>query len=293
MEITKEQINILNSFKCDRLSSNEQNKELIKGFKSEKGDLLVKYMQQKGWDEDVSGETAFYLIKNPEGVPCLFFSLKCGALFEPLNEADIEKNIRIIQEKISPYLYLDKRSASPIDISMAIAQIIKENNITLDEFNKIVSLLINKKRIKHGVSTDKEKEGERPIIRVHKTMPGVELMHFCANDLAKGSWKKLGFCHTMGVVLFWKFIAPIIEQLQTLVGCQYIFLFAADSTVDSTLINYYNVSLKFTIAENIGTSKPLYDFGCVFMSQDTKDLKKNKIHFFDNFNIDIDKDDIV
>lgn len=296
MKITQEQINILNSFKCDRLSSNEQNKELIKAFKSEKGDLLVKYMQQNGWDEDVSGETAFYLIKNPDGIPCLFFSLKCGALFEPLNEEDIEKSIQRMHGKLEPYLYSDGSTFSPSNISMIVAQIIKENNITIDEINKILPLLINKKIKKHTlarVMTDKEKEGERPIVRVHKTMPGVELTHFCANDLAKESWEKLGFHQTMGVVMFWRFIAPIIEQLQKLVGCQYMFLFAADSTVDSTLINYYEISLKFTKAENIGTSKPLYDFGCVFMSQEAKDLKKNRIHFFDNFNIDSDIDDIV
>lgn len=296
MEITQKQIDVLNSFKCERLSSNEQNRELIKEFTSTKGDGIVRYLQQNGWEEDHNGETAYYLIKNPEGLPCLFFSLKCGALFEPLNEEEIEKNIQQIQEKLKPYLSPATGTISSVDLSIMLAQIIKENDITLGELNKIIDLLINKKQIKKTlaiVKSDKEKEGERPIVRVHKTMPGVELMHFCANDLTKESWKKLGFHHTMGVVLFWYFIVPIIEKLQTLIGCQYLFLFAADATVDGTLVNYYNVSLNFDIAENIGTSKPLYDFGCVFMSQEAKALKKKRIHFFNNFNIDIENDDIV
>ena len=34
---------------------------------------------------------------------------------------------------------------------------------------------------------------------------------------------------------------------------------------DGTLINYYNVSLKFEQPNNVGTSKPSYDFCCVFL----------------------------
>ena len=54
------------------------------------------------------------------------------------------------------------------------------------------------------------------------------------------------------------------------------------------MINYYNVSLKFEQPNNVGTSKPSYDFCCEFMCQKISDLKKNRQEYFDNFNPDVD-----
>ena len=82
MRITERQIEILEKFSCERLQSNSNNLTLIKKFYSERGAGLVDYLNLNGPREDASGETAFYLIKNANGQPCLFFALKCGALFE-------------------------------------------------------------------------------------------------------------------------------------------------------------------------------------------------------------------
>ena len=94
MKITERQIEILDQFSCERLSSNPNNLELIKNFYSERGAGLVDYLNHQGPQEDASGETAFYLVKNAIGQPCMFFSLKCGALFEPFDEEKMEKQIQ-------------------------------------------------------------------------------------------------------------------------------------------------------------------------------------------------------
>lgn len=96
----------------------------------------------------------------------------------------------------------------------------------------------------------------------------------------------------MGEVIFWRFIVPKFFEVQEIVGCEYAFLFAADLSEDRTLINYYNVSLKFAIDVPMGTNKPLYDFTCAFMCQKLSMLKENRKVYFDNFNIDIN-DEIV
>ena len=80
-KITDKQKEIIESFSCERLSDKQENKELIKNFKSEKGRSLVRYLQHLAWDEDTEGKTAYYLIKDPDNEIALFFSLKCGALF--------------------------------------------------------------------------------------------------------------------------------------------------------------------------------------------------------------------
>lgn len=47
MQITKEQLGILEKFSCERLSQNQEHKDLLKNFKSEKGSLLVDYLNAR------------------------------------------------------------------------------------------------------------------------------------------------------------------------------------------------------------------------------------------------------
>lgn len=88
MRITAEQETILNSFKCERLSSNAINEELIQSFVSKRGSSLVSYFKQLGLKEDAEGTTTYYIIKTKDDDVLMFFSLKCGALFEPLQDED-------------------------------------------------------------------------------------------------------------------------------------------------------------------------------------------------------------
>ena len=83
MRITAEQENILNRVTCARLSANPANRDKIQTFTGRRGLALVQYLKLKGWELDENGENAFYLIKNPQGEPCVFFALKCGALYTP------------------------------------------------------------------------------------------------------------------------------------------------------------------------------------------------------------------
>ena len=139
---------------------------------------------------------------------------------------------------------------------------------------------------------DKQKELNRDIYRVGSTYAGIELVHFCKNLNVKDNLTLPCLNHTLGEVLFWKFIVPIILKVQDSIGCKYIFLFAADSTENELLITYYRETLKFRQAEDISTSKPIYDFNCMFMCQSLSDLKENQKQCFENFNPDPD-DQIV
>ena len=118
------------------------------------------------------------------------------------------------------------------------------------------------------------------------THPSIELVPFCTNDAMKSKWKEYHLGHTMGETLFWKFIAPKFFAVQELAGCEYVFLFAADLSEDGSLVNYYDVSLKFQKRLDVGTNKPFYDFCCEFMCQEVNKMKKNRELFFENFNID-------
>lgn len=95
MRITTEQSNLLKSFKCERLSANAENEELIKSFNSKRGSSLVSYFQKFGLREDEKGTTTYYVIKNQEKDVLMFFSLKCGALFDPLlDENEVKRDFQ-------------------------------------------------------------------------------------------------------------------------------------------------------------------------------------------------------
>ncbi len=116
------------------------------------------------------------------------------------------------------------------------------------------------------------------------------LVHFCTNDNTKAVWKSYELGHSLGEVIFGKKIVPKFFEVQNIVGCEYAFLFAADLSEDRTLINYYDVILKFEIDTEEGTNKPLYDFTCAFMCQKLSVMKENQESYFNNFNIDEDND---
>ena len=60
VRITEEQKKVLESFVCERLTSNELNESLMDSFVSKRGASLVKYFKKHGWEEDKSGNTAYY-----------------------------------------------------------------------------------------------------------------------------------------------------------------------------------------------------------------------------------------
>lgn len=294
MKINEEQIDLLNSFQCIRLSEFEDVNKYISVIENRRGNQLIKYLQEYGEDEDRNGLTAFYLVLSNDNLPLAFFSLKCGLLFSPSIIESVENNVVFLQRIIET---LEKGRDDTNPESIAIFKSIEEHaakkNCTVNEMINNLKQQVTIKRTrailyKTQYHNDEKTEANKPIYRVHMTYPGIELVHFCVNENAKDYWKTLNINHPMGEVLFWWIIVPKLKEVQQIVGCQYVYLFAADSSEDRTLINYYNVSLKFVKPDGIGTSKPRYDFCCEFLLQEINKLDTFRDSFLDNFNIDKD-----
>lgn len=294
MEIRDDQRRILESFICERISGNEQSEECIKNFVSERGKLLVSYLQKHGLEEDSSGITAFYIVRNSGNLPLAFFSLKCGELFSPFYVEELTRNIDYVNKKINIISQpIDFDDVESMAIYSEILDIVAKKNCSVDDARKIkqTSLKCEKKIFierKSAYHADKKTEENMPIIRVDHTYSGIEIVQFCIDDAAVYYWEQLRLHHTMGEVIFWYFIVPILEQVQKVIGCQYAYLFAADSTDDRTLVNYYKVTLKFIKPIGIGTVKPEYDYRCEFLAQEINKLLEHRKLFFENFNFDQD-----
>lgn len=280
--ITDDQRKIIESFSCERLSCKQENRELIKNFRNERGQPLVDYLQKFAWDEDMSGKVAHYLIKNEDGEVVLFFSLKCGALFKTLDEETIKRQGELLKTIIQTI----NKDGQERDVALQLLECFRVGqDISLEQIKQGIKTNTQQiQRFLNQLSYDKEHETNDQIIRVLDTYPGIDLVNFCSNDLAKEKWGDSGLKRPMGEVMFWSYIAPIMYKTQECIGCQYIFLFAADTSEDGTLINYYNVALKFEQPTDIGTNKPRYDLCCQFMCQEISKLRQNREEYFNNFN---------
>jgi len=293
VKITDEQEKILDSFICERLSAEKINEVLIDTFVSMRGSSLVNYFKEFGPKEEQEGKTAYYVIKTKQNEMLMFFSMKCGALFDPLlDEDEVKQDYQRLIILLQAITNASTDGPEADEANMILKKYQVGDRISIEDFNSaIIQKTRKKKNFLELLFGDKQKEDNRKVLRVLSTHPGIELVHFCTNDNMKSKWKTYNLGHSMGETLFWKFIAPIFFEVQDIVGCQYAFLFAADLSEEGSLVNYYDVSLKFKKRLDVGTNKPFYDFCCEFMCQEVNDMKKNRELFFENFNID--EEDII
>lgn len=87
----------------------------------------------------------------------------------------------------------------------------------------------------------------------------------------------------LGFGIFWEIIVPIIIDITKTVGCQYIYLFAADKTEGQSeiemkkLISHYKNNFKFSECdEGIKFVKPEYDNHCYGLVQRVSKLESNR-----------------
>ena len=277
IDIKKEQ-SFYKSFKCEVLTSNEQNKELLSEFISKKeNNSLDSYLKERAWKEDSDGETRVYLIKDNSNNIVLYFSLKCGLL---------------VSEK--PEENLNEEYQGFVDAIIIAKQDIANNKegVTDEELQKLydagsmmygdkVDFLFEIANKKVDSKSETKVSGqEEHIIKVPICLSAIELRHLCKNE----NYKKPDYIKTpLGFGIFWEIIVPLIIDITKHIGCQYIYLFAADKSdeniklEDRKLISYYKTNFKFSECEDeIKLIKPEYDEYCYGLVQKVSDLKINK-----------------
>lgn len=290
MRITKSQELALDSFVCQRLSADPGNKKLVKSFECSRNRGLAAYLHYRGWAEDTTGATTFYVIKDQQNKIMLYFSLKCGSLFDPLNIDELLKQVEQYKKTLEA-IYNRRRGTARDEELALVEQIVQDYGMSLGQLEWTLRSEMADLQVKiEEAKKDKRDDPNRMIAQVVRTYPAVELVHFCINDEAREIWNKLkkkhNFTRSMGEVMFWRFVAPIIAGIQNTLGCQYVYLFAADDSRNRSLVNYYQVALNFSQPGDIGTSKPRYDFTCEFMCQEIEELRNYRDYYFDHFNPD-------
>lgn len=279
-KITGEQEAYLNSLTCQRLSADPINKMLVQFFGNPKNRGLASELKQ-AYNVDKRGETAYYIIKNQDNDILLYFSLRCGTLHRP----GIFQRVRAEHNKAKALYQASVNKKAP-KWAQAEVEEYKINGI-LPAYvkEKYLSDYLRMKNYLDALKKDAREDPTQKMIQTEMNYSGVEMVHFCVNEYAKTKWNQslLGHC-AMGQTMFWYFVLPIIQAMNRLVGCEYVYLFAADSSPEQTLVNYYYEKLHFTFPEGIATAKPGYDIGCAVMCQKLSILNKYQTDFLKNLN---------
>ena len=278
--ITEQQKEILESFSIERLSSSDINLQLVGSFSNPKSDSLTNKIQSDAFEEDENGSVAYYVIKNKEdGGIVFYFSLKCGQLYDKLIE---KEQLRLIKNLFQYFDEIEKEESTSEEDRRLIKEI-RESVRTSKGVSKAELEKIQKKNNK--AVTDIERVFTENLQRVGQTFAGVEIVQFCANENYRKLFDSLGFFPPFGAIVFWHFLVPKVLEVRKHIGCQYLFLFAADTSDDESLIRYYR-TLHFTDVGQHGAVIPLYDWTCRFMYQEIAGLSKGKEEFFNDFNRD-------
>ncbi len=112
--------------------------------------------------------------------------------------------------------------------------------------------------------------------------PSLEIAHFCTNSSYKQPMELSDLANqrnwTLGIILFWQIIAEKVIEISSVLGMDYVHLFAADNSDLKTLISYYRTSWLFVPANThcLSTVQEEYDDTCPLMIQKLSDLKTHR-----------------
>ena len=174
MRISDEQKAILDSLVVERLRDNfSENASLVNTFSNKMNPNLESIITSRlSFDKDTAGTTAYYVVKSPTGELLLYFSLKCGELFEELDHRKMELAAKT---QYAVTILMDKSSYSEEKVTAAESFL----NDNIDEIKKLLPD-INKYLKKKGQYTDDiNKELNKQVRRVLKTYPAIEIVEFC------------------------------------------------------------------------------------------------------------------
>lgn len=226
MKITSEQLAILESLQCQRLSADSKNFSLVESFYNDINDTIAQTLKNEAYREDEENSVAYYVVKHPP---------------------EQRRDITDVMEKIRA-----------------------NKGVTKEDIHKL-------RQQKLDILEELEKEFNADIARVGKTFSGIELVHFCSNSEADDSWENFGLPQLRGTIIFWYFVVPKVLEALKYVGCQYLFLFAADKSKDEKLVRYYEDQMNFKRPDELATAKPFYDFTCKFMCHEISSLEKERV----------------
>lgn len=277
------------------LTSDIKHQLYVKSFSGgTKGQSMESYIKGVAWESDMNGDTKIYLVKYKSTDEIIFFfGLHAGLLYK--NIAHNKYNLTEIEQDI-------------IDLCINY-KLEPSNRITPDEVlswyegepidkDRLLRIIESETKLKLAAKEDQEHTGETTSLHVSQTFPGIVLSHFSKN--ANFSLP-IDIPFPLGFYIFWEIIVEKVLEISSILGCRYLYLFAADNSEcnESTnssmdlllgdfdgcnetsapvykLVDYYKNELKFEDVQDMVILKPHYDYNCFSLIQPISSLQENR-----------------
>ena len=285
---------VLNSLICQRISKHKRNIGVLKRFKQVHSDSVnvLDHALDNAEEDDAKDREAYYIVKTKSGVGLFFFSLKCGELFHPISNVNFLSEGENLTQFVKKIQRLIKTSVDSEVLKDEILDLVGQKKMTMD---RVIAEVDKKYKIDEDglelLKDEQRAEKNKRILRVYSTLASIHLVHFCRNASEEASiaWRqlKLGNDRPIGEIVFWWFVVPILQRIRELVGCENVFLFAADDSEDNALQKYYAQSLGFRLHNELGVNKPFWDWTSIFMGKDLSSLESEQNRFCRIFNSDL------
>lgn len=253
------------------LTYSKENKEILNGFISKKeNNTLEEYIKNKAWEEDLNGETRVYLVKDKSGDIVLFFSVRCGLLVEEYSAEKLPEDKQNFVDTVVDSILKNDTSTEKYLYEYGC------ECYAYEECDRLFKIAKNRVHSKN----ESKVIGQFNTIKVHKCIPAIEVAHLCKNESFQ---VPQGLDIPIGFGVFWEIIVPLVIDVAEVIGCKYVYLFAADRTdkqkedIDRKLVSYYKNHFKFSeCEETIKFIKPEYDNYCYGLIQEVAELKTNR-----------------
>jgi len=274
-------LSLIDSFEVKR--AKDIDVDLLKSMKGpvideiEQRNIIDFFTSKEYLEDDKKGKLASFVVLSPDEIPLAFFSFRCGELFE---ETELEK----MNIGYNAYIALKQLSNKEIRSEKEQEEAMKSLNLAKAEglsFQDIAYYYDKKKTWK----TDDLMDVNKDVNKVLTAYPAVELKLFGINEAAKCYWHslKLPDEKKMGECLFWLKVVDVFQAMLNFVGCQFLYLFAADKEADGQLVQYYRVRLGFDSDAKMTANKPSFDWNSQFLFQDVDSLFRRRDLFRSSF----------
>ena len=276
MRISKEQLQLLDCLSCERITDKDNDwlNQIQPIVVNGKSVGIADFFKDIVCDRDKEAYNS-YVILSPEGSVLLFFTIRCGELITNSLKNPSQEEWSYAS-RCYPLLKVLANNQNEVKTKMLFEQLVQEAESKGISRSTIINLVI--------LIMDMKKEPAKGVQHVESTHSGIELVAFgktaqadvfqTANNLPKS------FSQTM----FWHTILKKIQDVQKVVGCKYIYLFAADSKPEGRLVSLYRNSMHLDADDGLGVNKPHEDWACWLQYQRISELGKWQQLFFDDYN---------
>lgn len=303
-----------NRLELESLCFSDNNKNDIEQFEQATcGNKIAEYLKNKAWQDDEERNTKVYLVRDKNTKEIVYyFAINCGILYSEKETINPNENEKEVFERYKEAFRQIKRK------DLNSSQMDKANDEYSNAMNDIYAVVGDPDRCSRLIRTAEEKvldkkeeielfddtEEKEHTMNVKETFPAIDIKFLCRNNKYTPEIK-LDF--KVGVYVFWEIIVPQLLKIAEMVGCKYIYLFAADNSDRNSskikepimyspdydpyaddeedeeerkevlsLVEYYRQELKFEYVTKYKILKPDYERKCYTLIQEVKGLQEKR-----------------